>query len=108
MLPEGAKLAFPDHPQIARGFTDILQGFKDTPHLSGMTSVALATGIAKDVLKGKYFDVQHDLGDVLMQASAITANPSLYTLGVSFPGGLPNDGGTELLNAEVPYDFPSL
>lgn len=87
-------------------FLDSLKTFKDSPHLSGMVSVALATGIAKEALKGKYFDVQQDLEDVITQASAIRADPELYTLNTKFLGGLENDGGTEKRAAEDPFQFP--
>jgi hypothetical protein len=85
---------------------DTLKNFKDSPYLSGMASVALATGIAKKALKGKYFDVQQDLEDVITQASAIRADPELYTLNTKFLGNLDNDGGTEKRLAEDPFHFP--
>ncbi|KAF5534518.1 Dehydrogenase reductase SDR family member 7B [Fusarium phyllophilum] len=77
---DGLSNFFADYPQAMESFLEILKGFKDTPYLSGMTSVALATGIAKEVLRGKYFDAQHDLEDVIAQASVLKANPELYTL----------------------------
>jgi hypothetical protein len=73
-----------------------------------MICVALATGLAKDVLKGKYFDVGQDLEDVLAQAPAIKANPDLYTLHTSFLGDLSNigvpPGGYKV--PEKPFEFP--
>lgn len=66
-----------------------------------MTCVALANGIAKDALKGKYFDVGHDLGDVIAQTEAIKGDPELYSLHTTFPGGLSN-----LIHAERPVDEP--
>ncbi|KAJ5209800.1 hypothetical protein N7449_004179 [Penicillium cf. viridicatum] len=69
--------------------------FRDSPYLSGMTSVALASGIAKEVLRGRYYDSEHDLGDVLAQGEMGLKHPEYYTLGVRFPGGRPNDGGME-------------
>jgi hypothetical protein len=83
-----------------------LKGFKDSPHLSGMVCVALATGIAKDILKGRYFDVQHDLEDVITQGEVVRNNPDIYGLHTTFLGQMPNDGGTELLPAEEHFEFP--
>ncbi|KAH7146829.1 hypothetical protein B0J13DRAFT_500713 [Dactylonectria estremocensis] len=94
------------YPHVGKMFLDSLKTFKDSPHLSGMVSVALATGIAKEALKGKYFNVQQDLEDVITQASTIRADPELYTLNTKFLGGLENDGGTEKRAAEDPFQFP--
>ena len=97
---------FKDYPELTNGMKEVLKGFKDSPHLSGMTCVALATGIAKDVLSGKYFDAQHDLGDVIAQGEHIQSHPDIYGLHTTFPGQLENDGGTERLPAEQPFEFP--
>lgn len=70
-----------------------------------MTSVALATGIAKDVLRGRYYDCEHDLGDVLKQAEILHQNPALYSLSMQFLGGLQNDGGMENREPEKPFRF---
>ena len=96
-----------DYPQVADAIKESLKGFKDSPYLNGMVCVALATGIAKDALKGRYFDAQQDLQDVISQADAITADPELYALHTKFLGSLRNDGGTELRPAEDPFEFPS-
>ncbi|KAI1036156.1 hypothetical protein LB504_011380 [Fusarium proliferatum] len=94
------------YPHVLKVMAQVLEGFKDSPYLSGMVSVALATGIAKDCLNGRYFDVQQDLEHVITQAQALKANPDLYTLQVGFLGGLPNDGGTENISPEKPFIFP--
>jgi hypothetical protein len=94
------------YPHIQEGMARMLENFKDSPYLSGMVSVALATGIAKDCLNGRYFDVEQDLEHVITQAAALKANPDLYRLQVAFLGGLPNDGGTENMAPEKPFNFP--
>ncbi|SCN83851.1 uncharacterized protein FFB20_07062 [Fusarium fujikuroi] len=94
------------YPHVLKRMAQVLEGFKDSPYLSGMVSVALATGIAKDCLNGRYFDVQQDLEHVITQAQALKANPDLYTLQVGFLGGLPNDGGTENIAPEKSFIFP--
>ncbi|KAI9740612.1 MAG: hypothetical protein M1834_005193 [Cirrosporium novae-zelandiae] len=82
-----------------------VKNFKTSPYLVGMTSVALATGIAKDVLRGRYYDCEQDLDDVLSQKEILQKNPELYGMGVPFLGGLPNDGGMELREGERPFEF---
>jgi hypothetical protein len=79
--------------------------YTDSPYLNGMTCVALACGIAKDVLRGKYFDVGHNLEDVLAQSEAIQKDPELYSLHTTFLGGLSNLNVTDRPNDE-PFDFP--
>ncbi|KAK1781489.1 hypothetical protein QBC45DRAFT_405630 [Copromyces sp. CBS 386.78] len=66
--------------------------YNDSPYLNGMTCVALATGIAKLVLRGKYVDVGQDLEDILDQPEAIKLDENLYSLHTSFLGGLENGG----------------
>jgi len=70
-----------------------------------MTCVALATGIAKDVLRGRYLDCEQDLGDILEQRELLRKDESFYNLGVKFLGGLPNDGGMENRDAEEKFQF---
>lgn len=57
-----------------------------------MVCVALATGLGKRVLRGRYFDVGQDLEDVLAQSQALAADPDLYSLHTSFLGELTNAG----------------
>lgn len=79
--------------------------FKTSPFLAGMTSDALVSGIAKDVLRGRYFDCEQDLEDVLFQRDLIIHNSECYKLPTSFLGGLPNDGGMENREAEKAFSF---
>ncbi|WKT43768.1 Short-chain dehydrogenase/reductase SDR [Fusarium oxysporum f. sp. vasinfectum] len=95
-----------EYSQLVKGLAQVLENFKDSPYLSGMVSVALATGIAKDCLNGKYFDVQQDLGDVIAQASALRDHSDLYKMQVAFLGDLPNNGGTENIAPEKAFNFP--
>jgi len=39
-------------PGVLKHLSEIVKEFKDTPYLGGMTSVALAAGVAKSVLDG--------------------------------------------------------
>ncbi|EXL91416.1 hypothetical protein FOIG_15453 [Fusarium odoratissimum NRRL 54006] len=94
------------YSHLVKGMAQVLENFKDSPYLSGMVSVALATGIAKDCLNGRYFDVQQDLGDVLAQASALRDHSDLYKMQVAFLGDLPNNGGTENTAPEKAFNFP--
>jgi hypothetical protein len=57
-----------------------------------MVCVALASGVGKHVLRGRYFDVGQDLEDVLAQEAALRADPDLYALHTSFLGELTNAG----------------
>jgi len=80
-------------PEQARApFSRALDIYNDSPYLNGMFCVALATGVGKSFLRGKYLDVGQDLEDLVAQAEAIKANPDLYTLHTSFLGGLKNGG----------------
>ena len=55
----------------------------------------MACGEAKEVLKGKYFDCEQDIGMVGAAGREEIRGPKqLYELKVEFLGGLPNDGGT--------------
>ncbi|KAL2151476.1 hypothetical protein VTH82DRAFT_6574 [Thermothelomyces myriococcoides] len=79
-------------PQGQSIFTNQLDIYNDSPYLNGMVCVALATGIGKRVLRGKYFDVGQDLEDVLAQEEALKADPDLYMLHTRFLGELTNSG----------------
>ncbi|KAK3321987.1 hypothetical protein B0H66DRAFT_553055 [Apodospora peruviana] len=96
-------------PEKARGwFEKALDIYNDSPYLNGMVCVALATGVGKDALRGKYFDVGQDLEDVLAQKEALKTNPDLYSLHTSFLGGLSN-GGVPPGGYQVPekaFEFP--
>lgn len=79
-------------PQAHAFFANQLDVYNDSPYLNGMVCVALATGVGKRVLRGKYFDVGQDLEDVLAQEDALKADPDLYSLHTSFLGELTNSG----------------
>ncbi|KAK4229194.1 hypothetical protein QBC38DRAFT_472853 [Podospora fimiseda] len=97
-LPEQVRKAYLD------GFEEI---YNDSPYLNGMICVALATGIGKDVLRGKYYDVNQDLEDVLAQGEALKQNLDLHMLHTSFLGGLRNgavpEGGYK---KDEEFEFP--
>lgn len=91
-----------DAPDKFKGWLDM---YTDSPHLNGMVCVALATGIAKDALRGKYFDVGQDLEDVIAQTQSIRANPELYSLHTTFLGGLSNGNPVDRPK-DKPFTFP--
>ena len=91
---------------MAARFTHWLDIYTDSPHLNGMVCVALATGVAKEALRGKYFDVGQDLEDVVKQTAAIKADPELYSLHTNFLGGLSNNGGPMTREMDPPFEFP--
>lgn len=106
-------------PSTQSAFTHAFDNlYDDSPYLNGMTCVALATGLAKHVLRGKYVDVSQDLEDILAQAEAVNLDENLYTLHTSFLGGLENGGtgagvkpGDSLKSAETKggkerFEFP--
>ncbi|KAK4180939.1 hypothetical protein QBC36DRAFT_2362 [Triangularia setosa] len=82
-------------PQAQSKFVNALDIYDDSPYLNGMVCVALATGLGKEVLRGRYFDVGQDLEDVLAQGEVLKGNPDLYGLHTSFLGGLKNGGVPE-------------
>ncbi len=86
-------------------YKGVLSFYNDSMYLSGMVSVALATGVAKEALRGRYFDVGHDLEDVLAYGDEIKASPELYSLHTSFVGGLSNWAMGPRPN-EAPLGFP--
>lgn len=85
-----------------------MPNFKTTPYVSGMTCVALATGIAKKALRGRYHDCTQDLDDIIAQANTLEQDPDLYGLSVKFLGDMPNDGGMENRPGEEPVPFPEV
>jgi hypothetical protein len=79
--------------------------YRESRYLNGMVCVALATGIAKHALKGRYFDVVQDLEDVLKQEHAVQADPEMYALHTRFLGGLSNLAFPPP-STDEPFDFP--
>ena len=82
-----------EFPGVASVFEEFQKTFKTSLDVPGQTCVYIATGKAKNVLKGKYFDCEQNIQTVVDNASEI-AEHNLYELKVEFLGGLPNDGGT--------------
>ncbi len=95
-------------PQAHAFFANTLDVYNDSPYLNGMVCVALATGVGKAALRGRYFDVGQDLEDVLAQAAALKADPDLYGLHTSFLGELGNTGVPPggYFAEEVKFEFP--
>jgi len=85
-----------EFPGLAKIFDDFRDGFDTSLDIPGQTCVYLATGKAKHVLKGKYFDCTQNIQTVVDNFSEITED-NLYELKVQFLGGLPNDGGAAKL-----------
>ncbi|KAK0648881.1 hypothetical protein B0T16DRAFT_371578 [Cercophora newfieldiana] len=80
-------------PEQARNwFSNTLDIYNDSPYLNGMFCVALATGLGKETLRGRYLDVGQDLEDVLKQGEVVRESGELYRLHTSFLGGLKNGG----------------
>ena len=85
-----------DFPGVATMFEKFQDLFRMNLDVPGQTCVYLATGKAKHVLKGKYFDCEQNIQTVVDHAEEIPKK-DLYELKVEFLGGLPNDGGTAKL-----------
>ncbi|KAK8076455.1 NADP-binding protein [Apiospora phragmitis] len=104
---KNAATTLPDHPAAAAQLTQRVDAYNDSPYLNGMTCVALATGLARRVLRGRYFDVGQDLEDTLKPAAAdaITrgADRGLYTLHTRYLGTVPDGSGAVL---DEPFAFP--
>ena len=103
MSQSGVPQVMRDHyPDFAAMLPTWKAKFKTDRNVAGCTAVALAAGIAKDVLRGRFFDVEQDLGFVTAHGKEIT-DRELYELKVDFLGGLPNDGGMENRDGEPVY-----
>lgn len=102
---KNAESTLPDHPDLAAKLINRVDGYNDSPYLNGMACVALATGLARHVLRGRYFDVGQDLEDVLASgtAAALKADPELYTLHTRYLGAVPDSSGAVL---DEPFTFP--
>ncbi|KAF5572842.1 cytochrome P450 monooxygenase [Fusarium pseudoanthophilum] len=99
-------VALGEFPQIMGRFDEWTKRFTGSPHLAGMSCVALATGIAKDALRGRYYDVEQDLEDVISQASLLKADPLLHTLHISMLGSFEREEGAIAQDPEEKFDFP--
>ncbi|KAI7761083.1 hypothetical protein LZL87_011488 [Fusarium oxysporum] len=98
--------ALEEFPQVISRFAEWTNRFSGSPHLAGMSCVALATGIAKDALRGRYYDVEQDLEDVIAQGALLKADPLLHTLHISMLGSLEREEGAIARDAEERFDFP--
>ncbi|KAF5646094.1 Dehydrogenase reductase SDR family member 7B [Fusarium tjaetaba] len=99
-------VALAEFPQIMAHFDEWMKRFTGSPHLAGMSCVALATGIAKDALRGRYYDVEQDLEDVISQASLLKADPLLHRLHISMLGSFEREEGAIAQEPEERFDFP--
>jgi len=91
-VPSDVASAYPGFAVEYRKFSEL---FHCNPRLCGQTCVYLATGQAKEVLRGKYFDVEQDISAVVAAGPDEIRGPKqLYELKVEFLGGLENNGGT--------------
>ncbi|GKT73081.1 3-oxoacyl-(acyl-carrier-protein) reductase [Colletotrichum tofieldiae] len=99
-------ISLAEFPQVASRFAEWKKKFTGSPHLTGMVCVALSTGIAKDVLKGKYFDVEQDLEDIISRAPLLKADPLLHTLHTTMLGSLEREEGAVDREPETPFEFP--
>ncbi|KAH7258859.1 uncharacterized protein BKA55DRAFT_638480 [Fusarium redolens] len=99
-------IALEEFPEVTSRFAEWKKRFTGSPHLVGMSCVALATGIAKDALRGRYYDVEQDLEDVIAQAPLLKADPLLHTLNISMLGSMEREEGAIAREAEKSFDFP--
>ncbi|KAG7428160.1 Epidermal retinol dehydrogenase 2 [Fusarium oxysporum f. sp. raphani] len=95
-----------EFPQVISRLAEWTKRFTGSPYLAGMPCVGLATGIAKDALMGRYYDVEQDLEDIIPQAALLKADPLLHTLHISMFGSLEREEGVIAREAEASFDFP--
>jgi hypothetical protein len=79
------------YPERAKALQDWLPFFKTDRMLCGATAVYIASGKAK-ILKGRYFDVEQDIEDVVNAGPSEIIDKDLYRMKIDFLGGLANDG----------------
>ncbi|SCO91357.1 uncharacterized protein FRV6_15485 [Fusarium oxysporum] len=99
-------VALKEFPQVTSRFAEWKTRFTGSPHLVGMSCVALATGIAKDALRGRYYDVEQDLEDVIAQAPLLKTDPLLHTLHISLLGSMEREEGAMGREPEKTFEFP--
>jgi hypothetical protein len=87
------------YPEMTTKWEGWYKLFKTVAAVPGQTAVYLATGAAKDVLKGRYFDCEQDIDFVVRQGREKLEKDDLYNLKVEF-AGLSNDGGTAVADWE--------
>jgi len=87
------------YPDLLQTWANWFAEFKTPPAVAGQTAVYLATGAAKEVLRGRYFDCEQDIDFVVRQGREIIEKDDLYDLKVEFIG-LKNDGGSAVADWE--------
>ena len=87
------------YPEMTTKWEGWYTMFKAKAALPGQTCVYIATGKAKEVLKGRYFDCEQDIEFVVRQGRARLEKDGLYDLKMEFID-LPNDGGTAVADWE--------
>jgi hypothetical protein len=87
------------YPELTQKWTEWYKTFKTPAALPGQTCVYLATGAAKEVLRGRYFDCEQDIDFVVRQGRDKLVKEGLYDLKVEFVG-LTNDGGSAVADFE--------
>ena len=80
------------YPQLVKAINSWIPLFKTSRFLCGATCVYIASGKAK-VLKGRYFDCEQDIEQVVTTGQEEIPKKDLYRMRIEFLGGLPNDGG---------------
>jgi hypothetical protein len=81
------------YPELLKTWEHWYTEFKTPASVPGQTAVYLATGAAKEVLRGRYFDCEQDIDFVVRQGREVIEKDDLYDLKVEFIG-LKNDGGS--------------
>lgn len=87
------------YPDLCKKWFEWYKLFKTPAALPGQTCVYLATGAAKTVLSGRYFDCEQDIEYVVNQGRERLEQGDLYNLKVDFVG-LSNDGGSAVADWE--------
>ena len=80
------------YPHMAEAKALTLQLIKVNRFLPAATCLYIANRKAT-ILKGRYFDCEQDIADVVSAGASEIVDKDLYRMKVDFLGGLPNDGG---------------
>jgi len=92
------------HPEQREFMSKAIKHFKTSAEVCASTCVYLSSGATNDFMRGRYFDCEEDLGDLMRQKELIKKH-DMYKLTVDFVGGRPNDGGMYLRDHQP--DFKS-
>jgi len=87
------------YPELTKNWLSWYKLFVTPAAVPGQTCVYLASGKAKEVLRGRYFDCEQDIDFVVRQGREKLEKDQLYDLKVEFVG-LTNDGGTAIADWE--------